>query len=435
MRLRSISLWTALLFSACVSCHGQRIVVEEVEATGYGASEDKAITDGLIKALEQHVGMSMSAAQAAAMSHQAVHVEQDGQQASASVTTESLESAVAKSTKGVIAGYKIVKMADHSEGFAASLLVRVAMYNNLSDSANTRRTLAFLPMAVTQTGFRIGAEIKPAAIVQHDLMDKLNQMFTQARRFTVLSRLDDKAVAGEMARIQSPEANPLEMVKFGQTLGADFLITGRIHDLAVDVARKRVALTGVEVDYVAKARFKIAYRIVDVATKQIKWSDEVYGDLTASELAGCRGDADNAYDLMLDIAGRGIAKAMENSYPIRLLRKSEDGTVTLDQGGALVLKGQTYEVYRLGDKDVSAYSKASLGREETWIATIEVIRVEAMKSFAKVVKGDIDPDQCPHGAVCRSADPAATGGARPSGGPIPSAVKIDASGGVKLPFD
>ncbi len=435
MRLRSISLWTALLFSACVSCHGQRIVVEEVEATGYGASEDKAITDGLIKALEQHVGMSMSAAQAAAMSHQAVHVEQDGQQASASVTTESLESAVAKSTKGVIAGYKIVKMADHSEGFAASLLVRVAMYNNLSDSANTRRTLAFLPMAVTQTGFRIGAEIKPAAIVQHDLMDKLNQMFTQARRFTVLSRLDDKAVAGEMARIQSPEANPLEMVKFGQTLGADFLITGRIHDLAVDVARKRVALTGVEVDYVAKARFKIAYRIVDVATKQIKWSDEVYGDLTASELAGCRGDADNAYDLMLDIAGRGIAKAMENSYPIRLLRKSEDGTVTLDQGGALVLKGQTYEVYRLGDKDVSAYSKASLGREETWIATIEVIRVEAMKSFAKVVKGEIDPDQCPQGAVCRPTDVAATGGARPSGGPIPSAVKIDASGGVKLPFD
>lgn len=435
MRLRNISLWTALLFTACVSCLGQRIVVEEVEATGYGVSEDKAITDGLVKALEQHVGMTMSAAQKAAMSHQAVSVEQDGERSSASVTAESLESAVAKSTKGVIAGYKIVKMADHTEGFAASLLVRVAMYNNLSDSANARRTLAILPMAVTQSGFRIGAEVKPGAIVQHDLMDKLNQMFTQGRRFTVLSRMDDQAVAGEMARIQSPEANPLEMAKFGQTLGADFLITGRIHDLAVDVARKRVALTGMEVDYVAKARFKVAYRIVDVATKQIKWSDEVYGDLTASELAGCRGAADNAYDLMLDIAGRGIAKAMENSYPIRLLRKSEDGTVTLDQGGALVLKGQNYEVYRLGDKDVNAYSKASQGREETWIATIEVIRVEAMKSFAKVVKGEIDPDQCPQGAVCRPTDVAATGGARPSGGPIPSAVKIDASGGVKLPFD
>ena len=435
MRLRNISLLTALLFTVCVSCLGQRIVVEEVESTGYGVSEDEAITAGLVKALEQHVGMSMSAAKKVAKARQSVAVEKDGESASSSVSAKSLESEIAKSTQGVIAGYKIVKIADHAEGFAASLLVRVATYNNLSDSANTRRTLAILPMAVTQTGFRIGAEVKPGPIVQHDLMDKLNQMFTQARRFTVLSRMDDQAVAGEMERIQSPEANPLEMAKFGQTLGADFLITGRIHDLAVDVARKRVALTGMEVDYIAKARFKVAYRIVDVATKQIAWSDEVYGDLSASDLAGCRGAADNAYDLMLDIAGRRIAKAMENSYPIRLLRKSEDGTVTLDQGGALVLMGQTYEVYQLGDMDIDYDSKASHGRAETWIATIEVIRVETMKSYAKVIKGDIDPDQCPHGAVCRPAADAATDGARPSGGPIPSAVKIDATGGVKLPFD
>ena len=62
MRLRNISLLTALLFTVCVSCLGQRIVVEEVESTGYGVSEDEAITAGLVKALEQHVGMSMSAA-------------------------------------------------------------------------------------------------------------------------------------------------------------------------------------------------------------------------------------------------------------------------------------------------------------------------------------------------------------------------------------
>ena len=119
-----------------------------------------------------------------------------------------------------------------------------------------------------------------------------------------------------------------------------------------------------------------------------------------------------------------------------LIRKADDGTLTLDQGGVLVAKGQRFDVYRLGDKDVVKGGKESLGRDETWIAAIEVVRVEALKSYAKIVKGEIDPARCENGAICRPAAEDADDPSRaPGGKPTPSAVKIDAAGGVKLPFD
>ena len=76
----------------------------------------------------------------------------------------------------------------------------------------------------------------------------------------------------------------------------------------------------------------------------------------------------------------------------------------LGEGGTLRREGELFDVYQLGEVIVDAYSKESLGREESRIARIQVVRVESKLSYANIVEGAIPAEAVSANRVlCRPA--------------------------------
>jgi len=62
----------------------------------------------------------------------------------------------------------------------------------------------------------------------------------------------------------------------------------------------------------------------------------------------------------------------------------------LNQGGKTLQQGDRLDVYFLGEELFDPYTKESLGQMEEKIAVVEVVRVNAKTTYAKVVDGDAE---------------------------------------------
>jgi len=421
--------WVCLM--ACLftcSTHAQVVTVNR-STEGYGTSYDEAIQNALIEAVKQEKGLKLDVLREMTSAIAQQSVVQDGVTAKSTVVAKEAQKHVEEATKGLIKGYSVTSCEKTPDGdWKAVLEVQFAQYKTPGLSPDGRRKIVMAPFASDYEAFRLGTGQVPVKTIQNDLDDKLNTYFTQSRRFAVLTRKDAESILAEKRLILTSSDDIGEQAKIGAALGTDYILAGSIGDLYIGYEEKTIQLTGAVVPKVVRARIKVAYRIVVMATTQVKWSDAVVIDLPKAELDAFAGDVASAYDYLIDYAARTIASAcLNNIYPVKGVRVQEDGTVVLDQGGAMMSAGQRFDAFVLGEMDYSPTTKEPLGRDEKWAAMLQLVTVEAKKSTAKVVKGRLTADDIKQGVVCRYAAPEAE----------PEAPKPDATSGrgVVLPFD
>ncbi len=404
-------------------------VLESIQTKGSGITERDAVKDALVNAVSQYNGLSIDST----VGMQTAQAEITQQFNDAFVTTGKMESSyqstTLQKTKGRIRSYEVISSEQETDkSWSVLLSVAFAKYKTPGLSPDGRRKIVMAPFASDYEAFRLGTGQVPVKTIQNDLDDKLNTYFTQSRRFAVLTRKDAESILAEKRLILTSSDDIGEQAKIGAALGTDYILAGSIGDLYIGYEEKTIQLTGAVVPKVIRARIKVAYRIVVMATTQVKWSDAVVIDLPKAELDAFAGDVASAYDYLIDYAARTIASAcLNNIYPVKGVRVQEDGTVVLDQGGAMMSAGQLFNAFVLGEMDYSPTTKEPLGRDEKWAATLQLVTVEAKKSTAKVVKGRLTADDIKQGVVCRYAAPE----------PEPETAKPDKTSGrgVVLPFD
>jgi len=419
--------------------------------TGHGSTHDDAVRVGLVEAVRQVSGAALQSTSSATLSAKdatASSTDSSGAESSSSssVSVQTLDEKTDTVTKGVVAGYTVISESeDHETGtWKIEMDVSVAVYKTPGLSPDSRRKIAILPFK-TVGDYPIGASLLAAETVSSDMSDRLIALFTQSRRFAVLTRQDEDVLKAEKELIVR-EAPAAEMAKIGQTLGADYILAGTVSQLAVGSSvSKANALTGASTTSLPYARLGVKYRIIVVATGQIKFADDIFVDFDRTQLRAMRGDTGRAYEELKREAARRIAwRSLSAIYPAHVVDLLENGEIVFDEGGALVLPGTYFDVFRLGAKVKSHSSGESLGRTEEKIATILVTRVDAKMSYGRVAEGAVTWDDFDQGIIVRPFRPVlelAPGGAAPGGYGVPAApaggvvAPSSPSGGVKLPFD
>ena len=413
--------------------------------TGNGQTREDAVRVGLVEAVRQVSGTALSSSASAQLSSKdaatsTTDATGTATSASSSVAVQTLDEKTDTFTRGVVAGYEVLSTSvDENTGvWMVSMDVSVAVYKTPGLSPDSRRKIAILPFE-TRGNYPVGGALLAASTVSTDMSDRLITLFTQSRRFAVLTRQDSKALEAEKTLIIN-EAPAAEMAKIGQTLGSDYLLLGTVSSLAIgEPVAKSVALTGSTTVSIPYARMGVKYRIVVVATGQIKYADDIFVDLDAGTLRLMRGDSSAAYEFLKREVARLIAwRALSAIYPAHVVDLLENGEVVFDEGGAMVVQGSFYDVFRLGAKVASHSSGESLGRTEERIATLQVTRVDSKMSYGRLVDGAVVWDDFDRGLIVRPlrATPAAATAA-----PAPAAtggVIVEPAaqgGGVKLPFD
>ena len=189
----------------------------------------------------------------------------------------------------------------------------------------------------------------------------------------MLDRAENAQYSSEMNMVTSNSASLTERVRFGQVLGADFILVGK-----VAVTRRIVeVLNPISMERTKREVFdaEVTYSLIEIATRQIQWSNIVKA---------------SGFDPSFEALSRKIgAEVSETLFPLRVLTSGDPANLTINQGGQSVVGGERLRLVELGADLRDPDTKESLGRSESDLGIVEITRVTPTVSFAKMVSGSI----------------------------------------------
>ena len=242
-----------------------KLTTIEVTTEGTGTTKQLAILDGLKNAITQVNGAVLGASTAVSISEVSSSQDQNSSYESSQAFQQNIKSA----TKGVVQGFDVISVMqnpDLGNLFVIEMNVRVAKYKK-------SKQLKRLRMAVSN--FYISKDLsksKSANKFAFDIQDKLIDLLTQTRKFAMLDRQFLKDQQKELNFINSPDVPTEEMARLGNKAGTDYIITGVLKDLKQVTKTKKMQSTG-KVFKNTKYSAELNYRIIDIATSQVKFSD------------------------------------------------------------------------------------------------------------------------------------------------------------------
>ena len=387
-----------LIFSHILSAE---IIYREVETQGSGKDLGEAVTNALVEAVGMVNGRSIESQKSLKQVEATANV--NGSEAYFS--SEAFMSAVKSATKGTVAEYRIISKSEEAGKRVVVVRAKIAKLK-LSASANRKR-IAVFPLRVGNKTFRVGNAVGDKERISRLFSQGISTNLVQSRRFTVLDREYILEQLAEKANIISGDVKNEEMARLGQELVADMILVGTIEDFGVETKTIRMQLSNRTVT-TQSAFVNFGYRVLDIATKQIRFADVMELKLDPSELqaasgSGGQGSLESA---ICRLASEKISvKILEAIYPVVVV-SARGKYITLGQGGNNLHRGDKMEIFYYGDPIIDPYTKESLGREEIPIGFVEITRVNAKTSSANYVEGDFDigANFAPKKFLCRSVD-------------------------------
>lgn len=400
-----------------------RLSYVPVEAEGRGATLNDAISDALVQAIGQVNGKSI-ASEKAQKSVRSLTTGSDGSAAASFSKDQS--SKIFEKTKGVVKEYKVLGQSQLDSGrWSVRLNVIVAKYKQAAGTKRLR--IAVFPFRIA--GFERGEEsvsdkgeklIKagmdrllsasgegisdqgkgadslakrfalPNGPGDPERMERLlNQgivsYLTQTRKFTVLDRQYISEALGEEGLIMSSNVPIEETAKLGQQLSADYILVGTLEKLSAHRVERKMK-TSDRVIVSTSGDVEFSYRIIDVASRMVKFADLFDAQFNGGPLAKSNSPDTALTKMVSQAVGETILYAI---YPI-LVEKVTGKTVTIGQGGKGLNSGDTYELFLRGDKIIDSYTKESLGREERKIGVVEITSVRSKTSTGKIIEAEED---------------------------------------------
>ncbi|MDT9545740.1 MAG: CsgG/HfaB family protein [Chlorobium phaeovibrioides] len=410
----------ALLFLPAMA--GAAGAVTQVEITGYGATRQEAVREALTEAIRQNNGVRISSEKEYAKNDFLLAEPGDSMAVMPETDMRLVASDVREASKGTVRQYRVMDARQLEDGrWEARLLVAFTHYRSPGVASQNRRRIAVLPFQASPLSFLFNSREVPSEEIASRLSQHLIAQLTQSRRFLVLDREYLSAYLQEKNLILSDDAADDELIKLGAVLGVDYLLVGTIAEAGEHSAGSLIPMTG---EQVAEHRASIAvdYRIIVMATREIKWA--------GTETVALNKPAGGPDALCREAASRVVQKAMANIYPLQIVGRNAAGEVLINQGGITLQAGELLDVFAAGEKVFDPYTKESLGAAESRIGSVRVVRVSAKKSYAEVVDGELEA--MANGSICRRG---VNGEALHSQGGKPSSIRFSESGGVLLPFD
>lgn len=363
--------------------------IEKVKVvSGYGLTKTQAIQNALIEATKQQNGAIIQSVKSVFKTYAQQSTSNNGENSYQTLMQDGVAQKIRVATKGYIDKYEIVDIIEHPSDFEAKIKVTTVEYKTPGHSVHKRRKIVVIPSYTDSIMYRVLNGYKSAKEISVSLNQELISSLTQTRKFSILDRENNHAYNLEKDVILSADAHKDELLKLGNVVGADYLIISDITDFKI--LNKTTTVLEQKITKL-KAIATIKYRIIAMATRQIKWSNTKTFEFTPKG----KTTEQVFINVLKQISEALTYEIIENIYPIKIADISANGNVILNQSLKL---NSIYEVYALGNKLFDSYTKEFLGYDEIHTGTIQVIRSLPKVSYAKIIKGDAQK-----GSICRKS--------------------------------
>jgi hypothetical protein len=358
-----------------------KVVYVTVDVSSEGNTFQSAIQKGLVDAIGRVNGRSLESNQI----FETLDVSLTDSKKNTTKSVEAYYERIKSQTRGAVKEYSVKNKRQSSEGlWLVNLSVVVAKYA-VSRSANRKR-IAVLPFQTPKlANFSVmGLEV-PAEKVNRLFSQHLVNYLVQTRKFTVLDREYLEQVLGERSRITAVASPVRDLAKLGQELSADLVLTGSIEEFLLEENKRKSRTSDREIKKI-KGLVSIHYRIIDVATGQIKFSASYSSDVGQSRPGGLRADAGTLSETTGHNIGQKILYAI---YPIRIERVVGDRLI-LSQGGDTIKVNSIFNIFELSEAIKDSYTGEWLGSVETRVGRVKITRVTNRMSYGRLLEADVD---------------------------------------------
>ena len=376
--------------------------VVKVEATGIGDSRPDAITHALVEGIQRATGVSIDQSMVSGL---VVGVSKlDGKANQTSGLSKSSEESHIVQTDSI--GQDLIK--SRSGGSVKTFTVMSSDKDNLGRyvvkvNVEVDKFKSIAPETANRMRIVVGPFQTQNAELATQLRDQLIVYLTQSKRFSVLDRTENAQYQKEMALVTSTDANMSERVRYGQVLGADFILTGKINVKTIKQEEVNPVTNQKTVSYSATA--DVIFNMIEIATRQIQFSNQFKLRVT--------GDTDQLVEPIVQKIG---SYATESLFPLRVITRENPNALTINRGGQSLAVGQKFTLMSLGRELIDPDTKEKLGRSESDIGIVEIIKVDTSVSVAKLLSGGVNKTD---DMILRRQADAPQSGQRPAANPNP----------------
>ena len=383
---------------ASVSVHAEVI---KVEAVGIGDSRPEAVSHALVEGIQRATGVSVDQSMVSGLVVGVSKLDGKANQSSGLsrsseelhlVQTDSIGQDIIKTRSGgSVKSFTVTSSDKDNLGrTVVKVMVEVDKFKSVAPETSNRMRVIVVPFQSTDSVFST------------QLRDRLIVYLTQSKRFSVLDRTENAQYQKEMALVTSTDANMGERVRYGQVLGADFILVGKIDVKTIKQEEVNPVTNQKNVTYSALA--DVTFNMVEIATRQIQFSNHFKLRVA--------GDNDQLLEPMVDKIG---SYATESLFPLRVITRENPNALTINRGGQSLSAGQKFTLVSLGKELIDPDTKEKLGRSETDVGVVEIVKVDTSVSTAKLLSGTFSKSD--DMILRRQADTQQAVSARPSATP------------------
>ena len=359
----------------CNPLYSNNIEYIEVKSKGNGTTYSEALNNALSNAIAQVNGRSIETQTSLKKLSKAITTDKD----SSYYSSKEFEKTIKEMTEGFVSNFRIL-----SEDKSNNNVIKINISSNIGKyklkKSAKRKRIAVLPFYFTQSNYDILDKNISSSKIDRLLTQSLVSYLVQTRKFTVLDREYMKDIESELSLIKNNETNIEETVKLGQKIFSDYILVGTIENFYT--TEKEIKIKNSNNSVMSKQAFvEFNYRILDVPTSQIMYSDDYRGifNINNSAVTSLESEVINLTSLEIG------SKILYAIYPLRI-EKMNGNLAYIGQGGKQMRVEDEYNIIELGEKINSSYTNEYIGREETIVGKLRIIDVGAKISTAEIIE-------------------------------------------------
>lgn len=245
--------------AACVN----RLKLEVVNTTGYGGSQNEAVSDGIRIAVSQVFGEVFSSSINVSSETVALEItDQNGSTKGAAAELSAEEKQISSNTSGIVRSYKITNIKRSGTEFETELSVQIPRACNLDLEKDKLKAVVLKPSVTahrdwTARGDKLALDIKL----------ELESLLNETLGLSVLSRSDMSEIDSELSNITVDNYSIDELAKKGNKLAADVLVLTEFSEFETRRQRINIGPDKTTDMYVTTAQAWV--RVVDVVTSNL----------------------------------------------------------------------------------------------------------------------------------------------------------------------
>ena len=347
----------------------------DVKAKGIGSSYTEALNNSLSNAIAQINGRSIETQTSLKKISQSISTNKD----SSYYSSKEFQKIIKEQTQGYVSNFRVLNE-DISSNNVVSISISAKIGKFKLKKSAQRKRIAVMPFYYFDKSFKLMDDVVSNNKVDDLLIQNLISYLVQTRKFTVLDREYINHQNSELNIIKTNQTDIEETVKLGQKLFSDYIMVGTLQKLYTEEKTIKIKNSNNSVSS-NKAFIEFSYRIIDVPTSQIMFSDDYTGvfDLKEKDIVSIEGHIIKRASLEI---GSTILNAI---YPLRLEKISGD-IAYIGQGGLEIEMGQEFTIIELGEKIKDSYTNEYIGREQIEVGKLQITQVNSKLSSGKIIE-------------------------------------------------